>query len=428
MTTAINTPGVPGPEGSGHPHGLDAIDPHRIRQDFPILHQQVNGNPLVYLDNAATTQKPQAVIDAISNYYLHNNANVHRGVHTLSQRATDYYEAGREAVRRFINAPDADEVIYVRGTTEGLNLVASSYGRKYFKAGDEVIITGMEHHSNIVPWQILRKEIGIRLRVVPFNDDGELLMDQYEAMLNARTRMVSVVHQSNALGTVNPIPEMVELAHARGVPVMVDAAQSVPHMPVDVQALGADFLTFSGHKMYGPTGIGALWGRAELLDDMPPYQSGGEMIRSVTFEETIYNTLPHKFEAGTPDIAGAIGLGAAVEYLESIGMERIATYEQALLRYGTEKLGGIEGVRLIGTAEEKGGVLSFYMEAAHPHDIGTILDSEGIAVRTGHHCAQPVMARYGIPATVRASLAFYNTTNDIDTLVKAIDRVIEVFG
>jgi len=428
VTTAINTPGVPGRDGAGQFHGLDGIDPHRIRQDFPILHQQVNGNPLVYLDNAATTQKPQAVIDAISNYYLHNNANVHRGVHTLSQRATDDYEAGREAVRRFINAPDANEVIYVRGTTEGLNLVASSYGRKYFKAGDEVIITGMEHHSNIVPWQILGKEIGIRLRVVPFNDDGELLMDQYEAMLNDRTRMVSVVHQSNALGTVNPIPEMVELAHARGIPVMVDAAQSIPHMPVDVQALGADFLTFSGHKMYGPTGIGALWGRAELLDDMPPYQSGGEMIRSVTFEETIYNTLPHKFEAGTPDIAGAIGLGAAVEYLESIGMGRIAAYEQALLRYGTERLDGIEGVRLIGTAEDKGGVLSFYMEAAHPHDIGTILDAEGIAVRTGHHCAQPVMARYGIPATVRASLAFYNTTDDIDALVKAIDRVIEVFG
>ena len=428
MTTAINTPGVPGRDGSGQPNGLDVIDPYRIRQDFPILDQQVNGKPLVYLDNAATTQKPLAVIDAISSYYLHNNANVHRGVHTLSQRATDDYEAGREAVRRFINAPDANEVIYVRGTTEGLNLVASSYGRKYFKAGDEVIITGMEHHSNIVPWQILGKEIGIRLRVVPFNDDGELLMDEYEAMLNDRTRMVSVVHQSNALGTVNPIPEMVELAHARGIPVMVDAAQSIPHMPVDVQALGADFLTFSGHKMYGPTGIGALWGRAELLDDMPPYQSGGEMIRSVTFEETIYNTLPHKFEAGTPDIAGAIGLGAAVEYLESIGMERIAAYEQALLRYGTEKLGDIEGVRLIGTAEEKGGVLSFYMEAAHPHDIGTILDSEGIAVRTGHHCAQPVMARYEIPATVRASLAFYNTTDDIDALVKAIDRVIEVFG
>ena len=408
--------------------GLSAIDPNRLRADFPILEQEINGKPLVYLDNAATTQKPRAVIDAISNYYLQNNANVHRGVHTLSQRATDDYEAGREAVRRFINAPSADEVIYVRGTTEGLNLVASSYGRRYFNPGDEVIITGMEHHSNIVPWQILRKEIGIKLQVIPFNDDGELLMDEYEAMLNDRTRMVSVVHQSNALGTVNPIASIVELAHARGIPVMVDAAQSIPHMPVDVQALDADFLAFSGHKLYGPTGIGALWGRAELLNDMPPYQSGGEMIRSVTFEETIYNTLPHKFEAGTPDIAGAIGLGAAIEYLESIGMDRIAAYEQALLKYGSDRLEGIEGVRMIGTAQEKGGILSFYMETAHPHDIGTILDAEGIAVRTGHHCAQPVMARYGIPATVRASLAFYNTTDDIDALVKAIDRVIEVFG
>ena len=428
MTTATNMTDVPGHAAAIPSDGLAVLDPHRIRQDFPILDQQVNGRPLVYLDNAATTQKPRAVIDAISNYYLHNNANVHRGVHTLSQRATDDYEAGREAVRRFINAPDANEVIYVRGTTEGLNLVAHSYGRKYFKAGDEVIITGMEHHSNIVPWQILGQEIGIRLRGVPFNDDGELLMDEYESLLNDRTRMVSVVHQSNALGTVNPVAAMAELAHARGIPVLVDAAQSVPHMPVDVQALGADFLTFSGHKLYGPTGIGALWGRADLLNDMPPYQSGGEMIRSVTFEETIYNTLPHKFEAGTPDIAGAIGLGAAIEYLESIGMERIAAYEQALLRYGTEKLSGIEGVRLIGTAEDKGGILSFHMESAHPHDIGTILDAEGIAVRTGHHCAQPVMARYGVPATVRASLAFYNTTDDIDALVKAIDRVIEVFG
>lgn len=408
--------------------GLSAIDPNRLRADFPILDQEINGKPLVYLDNAATTQKPRAVIDAISNYYLQNNANVHRGVHTLSQRATDDYEVAREAIRRFINAPSADEVIYVRGTTEGLNLVASSYGRKYFNPGDEVIITGMEHHSNIVPWQILRKEIGIKLQVIPFNDDGELLMDEYEAMLNDRTRMVSVVHQSNALGTVNPIASIVELAHARGIPVMVDAAQSIPHMPVDVQALDADFLAFSGHKLYGPTGIGALWGRAELLNDMPPYQSGGEMIRSVTFEETIYNTLPHKFEAGTPDIAGAIGLGAAIEYLESIGMDRIAAYEHALLKYGEERLEGIEGVRMIGMAQDKGGILSFYMDTAHPHDIGTILDAEGIAVRTGHHCAQPVMARYGIPATVRASLAFYNTTDDIDALVKAIDRVIEVFG
>ncbi len=417
-----------GHDQSSGQNGLNAIDVKRIREDFPVLHQLVNGKPLVYLDNAATTQKPRAVIDAITNYYLHNNSNVHRGVHTLSQRATDDYEAGREAVRRFINAPSANEIIYVRGTTEGLNLVAHSFGRKFFKAGDEVIITGMEHHSNIVPWQILGKEIGIRLRVIPFNDDGELLMDEYESLLNDRTRLVSIVHQSNALGTINPVAAMAELAHARGIPVMVDAAQSIPHMPVDVQALGADFLTFSGHKMYGPTGIGVLWGRADLLNDMPPYQSGGEMIRSVTFEETIYNVLPHKFEAGTPDIAGAIGLGAAVEYLEAIGMNRIAAYEQALMRYGAERLSPIEGVRLIGTAQERGGILSFYMEAAHAHDIGTILDAEGIAVRTGHHCAQPVMARYEIPATVRASLSFYNTTEEIDTLVKGIDRVIEVFG
>ena len=403
-------------------------DVARIRRDFPVLDQLVNGKPLVYLDNAATTQKPRPVIDAISNYYLHNNSNVHRGVHTLSQRATDHYEAGREAIRRFINAPDSSEIIYVRGTTEGLNLVASSYGRKYFQAGDEVIITGMEHHSNIVPWQILGKEIGIRLRVIPFTDQGELLMDEYESMLNERTRLVSVVHQSNALGTINPVSSIVELAHARGIPVMVDAAQSIPHLPIDVQAMGADFLTFSGHKMYGPTGIGVLWGRADLLNDMPPYQSGGEMIRSVTYEETIYSVIPHKFEAGTPDIAGAIGLGAAVEYLEAIGMDRIAAYEHALMRYGAERLAATEGVRLIGTAENRGGILSFYMESAHAHDIGTILDAEGIAVRTGHHCAQPVMARYEIPATVRASLSFYNTTEEIDTLIKGIDRVIEVFG
>ena len=418
---------------SGKPQGsplgaLTSDEVVRIRKDFPVLDQLINGKPLVYLDNAATTQKPRAVIDAISNYYLHNNSNVHRGVHTLSQRATDDYEEGREAIRRFINAPSAEEIIYVRGTTEGLNLVANSYGRKFFKEGDEVIITGMEHHSNIVPWQILGKEMGIRLRVIPFTDQGELLMDEYESMLNERTRLVSVVHQSNALGTINPVRSIVELAHARGIPVMVDAAQSIPHMPVDVQALGADFLTFSGHKMYGPTGIGVLWGRADLLNEMPPYQTGGEMIRSVTYEETIYNVIPHKFEAGTPDIAGAIGLGAAVEYLEAIGMDRIAAYEQALMRYGSEHLTQIEGVRLIGTAENRGGVLSFYMEAAHAHDIGTILDAEGIAVRTGHHCAQPVMTRYEIPATVRASLSFYNTTEEIDTLVKGIDRVIEVFG
>ena len=421
-TTAANRYHGPGA------HGLDALDVARIRQDFPILHQEINGKPLVYLDNAATTQKPQAVIDAICDYYVRNNANVHRGVHTLSQRATDDFEAARESVRRFINAPASEEVIYVRGTTEALNLVASSYGRKYFQAGDEVIVSEMEHHSNIVPWQILRQEIGIKLRAVPFNDDGELMLDELESMLNDRTRLVSVVHQSNALGTVNPVKAIAELAHAKGVPVMIDAAQSVAHTPIDVQELGVDFMAFSGHKLYGPTGIGVLWGRADLLNAMPPYQSGGEMIRSVTFEETLYNVLPHKFEAGTPDIAGVIGLGAAVEYLESIGMERIVSYEQALLRYGAERLGGIEGVRLIGTAANKGGVLSFVMDAAHAHDIGTILDAEGIAVRTGHHCAQPVMARYGIAATARASLAFYNTTDEIDALVKAIDRVIEVFG
>ena len=407
---------------------LGAIDVERIRQDFPILHQEINGKPLVYLDNAATTQKPQAVIDAIVNYYVKNNANVHRGVHTLSQRATDDYESARESVRRFINAPEDCEVIYVRGATEGLNLVASSYGRKYFKSGDEVIITGMEHHSNIVPWQLLGKELGIRLRVVPFNDDGELLLDEFEGMLNGRTKLVSVVHQSNALGTINPVRTIVKLAHAKGVPVMLDAAQSVPHMPIDVQELGADFLTFSGHKLYGPTGIGVLWGRADLLNAMPPYQSGGEMISSVTYEETIFNVLPAKFEAGTPDIAGAIGLGAAIEYLEAIGMEKIAAYEQALMQYGAELLSSIEGVRIIGNAADKGGVLSFIMDAAHAHDIGTILDAEGIAVRTGHHCAQPVMARYGVAATARASLGLYNTTAEIDSLVKAIDRVIEVFG
>ena len=407
---------------------LGAIDVERIRQDFPILHQEINGKPLVYLDNAATTQKPQVVIDAIVNYYVKNNANVHRGVHTLSQRATDDYESARESVRRFINAPEDCEVIYVRGATEGLNLVASSYGRKYFKSGDEVIITGMEHHSNIVPWQLLGKELGIRLRVVPFNDDGELLLDEFEGMLNGRTKLVSVVHQSNALGTINPVRTIVKLAHAKGVPVMLDAAQSVPHMPIDVQELGADFLTFSGHKLYGPTGIGVLWGRADLLNAMPPYQSGGEMIRSVTYEETIFNVLPAKFEAGTPDIAGAIGLSAAIEYLEAIGMEKIAAYEQALMQYGADLLSSIEGVRIIGNAADKGGVLSFIMDAAHAHDIGTILDAEGIAVRTGHHCAQPVMARYGVAATARASLGLYNTTAEIDSLVKAIDRVIEVFG
>lgn len=405
-----------------------AFDVQRIRADFPVLHQEVNGHPLVYLDNAATSQKPQCVIDALVNYYATENSNVHRGVHTLSQRATDDYEAARSKVRRFINAAEDHELIYVRGTTEGINLVAQTYGRQNIGEGDEIIISGMEHHSNIVPWQILAQETGAVLRVVPFNDDGELLLDEYEKLLNPRTRLVSIVHQSNAMGTINPMETIIELAHARGVPVLVDGAQSIPHIPVDVRKLDCDFFAFSGHKLYGPTGIGILYGKTELLEQMPPYQAGGEMIRSVTFEKTLYNILPHKFEAGTPNIAGSIGLGAAVDYVESVGMERIAAYEKELLDYGTGRLSRIEGLKLIGTAKEKGGILSFTLGDIHPHDIGTILDSQGIAIRTGHHCAQPVMQRFAIPATARASLAFYNTRDEIDTLVEGIDRVLEVFS
>ncbi len=405
-----------------------AFDVERIREDFPVLHQEVNGHPLVYLDNAATSQKPQCVIDALVDYYSTENSNVHRGVHTLSQRATDDYEAARSKVRRFINAAEDHELIYVRGTTEGINLVAQTYGRQNIGDGDEIIISGMEHHSNIVPWQILAQETGAVLKVVPFNDDGELLLDEYEKLLSPRTRLVSIVHQSNAMGTINPMEAIIEMAHARGIPVLVDGAQSIPHIPVDVRQLDCDFFAFSGHKLYGPTGIGILYGKAELLEQMPPYQAGGEMIRSVTFEKTLYNILPHKFEAGTPNIAGSIGLGAAVDYVESIGMERIAAYEKELLDYGTGRLSRIEGLKLIGTAKEKGGILSFTLGDIHPHDIGTILDSQGIAIRTGHHCAQPVMQRFAIPATARASLAFYNTPAEIDALVKGIDRVLEVFS
>ena len=406
----------------------NAFDVERIRADFPVLHQEVNGHPLVYLDNAATSQKPQCVIDALVNYYATENSNVHRGVHTLSQHATDDYEAARSKVRRFINAAEDHELIYVRGTTEGINLVAQTYGRQNIGEGDEIVISGMEHHSNIVPWQILSQETGAVLKVAPFNDDGELLLDEYEKLLNPRTKLVSIVHQSNAMGTINPMETIIELAHARGVPVLVDGAQSIPHIPVDVRKLDCDFFAFSGHKLYGPTGIGILYGKTELLEQMPPYQSGGEMIRSVTFEKTLYNILPHKFEAGTPNIAGSIGLGAAVDYIESIGMERIAAYEKELLDYGTGRLSGIEGLKLIGTAREKGGILSFTLGDIHPHDIGTIMDSQGIAIRTGHHCAQPVMQRFAIPATARASLAFYNTRAEIDALVKGIDRVLEVFS
>ena len=411
MTTSVNT-----------------FDVARIREDFPILKELVHGKPLVYLDNAATTQKPQAVIDALVNYYMTENSNVHRGVHTLSQLATDAYEGAREKVRQFINAEHDKEIIFVRGTTEGINLVAQTYGRANIGPGDEIIITAMEHHSNIVPWQILCEEKGARLKVIPINDDGELLLEEYENLLSPRTKFVSVVHQSNALGTINPVERIIELAHARGVPVLLDGAQAVAHVPIDVQKLGCDFYAFSGHKLYGPTGVGALYGRAELLDAMPPYQGGGEMIRSVTFEKTLYNVLPAKFEAGTQNIAGSVGLGAAIDYVTGVGMDNIGAYEKELLDYGTQRLSEIELVQLIGAARHKGSILSFVMENAHPHDVGTILDTEGVAVRTGHHCAQPLMDRYGVPATIRASLAFYNTKEEIDALVKGIDRVIEVFS
>ena len=388
----------------------------------------MNGHPLVYLDNAATSQKPQSVIDALVGYYSSDNSNVHRGVHTLSQRATDHYEEARSKIRRFINADDDREIIYVRGTTEGINLVAQTYGRENIQEGDEIIISTMEHHSNIVPWQMLCQERGAILKVAPIDDSGELLLDEYEALITSRTKLVSMVHVSNALGSIIPAKRVVEIAHAHGVPVLLDGAQAVAHAKVDVQDLDCDFYVFSGHKLYGPTGIGILYGKADLLEAMPPYQGGGEMIRSVTFEKTLYNVLPHKFEAGTPNIAGSIGLGAAVDYVDALGMERIGAYESGLLEYGTELLSRISSLKIIGTAQEKSGILSFVMDGIHPHDIGTILDAEGIAIRTGHHCAQPLMDRFGIPATARASLAFYNTKEDLDALAKAIDRVIEVFS
>ena len=404
------------------------FDVDKIRGDFPVLAQMINGKPLVYLDNAATSQKPQSVIDSLVNYYSTENANVHRGVHTLSQRATDDYEEARAKIRRFINAEKDEEIIFVRGTTEGINLISQTFGRSCISEGDEIIISSMEHHSNIVPWQILCQEKGAKLRVVPVNDIGELLLDEYERLFTANTKLVSIVHQSNALGTINPAKEIVDIAHGHGVPVLLDGAQAIAHLGVDVRDLGCDFYAFSGHKLYGPTGIGVLYGKGSLLEEMPPYQAGGEMIRSVTFEETLYNTLPNKFEAGTPNIAGAIGLGAAIDYVGTIGMDEISVYESELLQYGTDRLSGIEGLKIIGTADKKGSVISFIMEGVHPHDIGTILDAEGIAIRTGHHCAQPLMDRFGVPATARASLAFYNTKEEIDVLVRGIDRVIEVFS
>jgi cysteine desulfurase / selenocysteine lyase len=405
-----------------------SFDVRRMREDFPILRQKVHDKPLVYLDNAATTQKPQSVIDATSRYYMAENANVHRGIHTLSEKATQAYEDARDTVRRFLNARDTREIVFVRGTTEAINLVAQSYGRTFLTAGDEIVISAMEHHSNIVPWQMLCEQMGARLRVIPFNYDGELLLDEYEKLLNERTKFVSVVHVSNALGTINPIKQIIEMAHRRNVPVLVDGAQAVAHMTVDVQELECDFYAFSGHKLFGPTGIGILYGKADLLEAMPPYQGGGDMISAVTFEKTHYNTLPYKFEAGTPDIAGVIGLGAAIDYLSEIGLDAITAYEHELLAYATDALSAIKGVSIIGTAREKAGVLSFVLDGIHAHDIGTILDHEGIAIRAGHHCAMPVMQRFGVPATARASLAFYNTKEEVDALIRALHKVREVFG
>jgi len=405
-----------------------AFDVWRIRQDFPILRQKVHGKPLVYLDNAATSQKPSAVIEAITRYYTSENSNVHRGVHALSEQATADYEGARAKVRRFLNAASDQEIIFVRGTTEGLNLIAQTFGRQRVGPGDEVIISALEHHSNIVPWQILCDEKGARLRVAPINDAGELLLDEFEKLLNERTRLVSITHVSNALGTVNPIRRIIDLAHRRQIPVAVDGAQAAPHLKIDVREMDCDFYVFSGHKMYGPTGIGALYGKAELLERMPPYQGGGDMISSVTFEKTTYNVLPYKFEAGTPDIAGAIGLGAAIDYLNKIGIENAAAYEHDLLEYATAAVTRVPDIKLIGTAREKASVLSFVMQGVHPHDLGTILDQEGIAIRTGHHCAQPLMDRFNVPATARASLAFYNTREEIDALVAGLHRVREVFA
>ena len=406
----------------------DRWDVERIRKDFPILSQEVHGRPLVYLDNAATTQKPHAVIEALERYYAADNANVHRGVHLLSERATQAYEAARSRIRRFLNAAEDREIVFVRGTTEAINLVAQTYGRRMVGPGDEILITALEHHSNIVPWQMLCEEKGAALRVAPIDDAGEVDVDAYERLLGPRTRLVAIAHCSNALGTVLPIDRMIEAAHRQGVPVLVDGAQAMAHVPVDVQALGCDFYAFSGHKVYGPTGIGALYGKAALLESMPPFQGGGDMIKAVTFEKTVYNDLPYKFEAGTPNIAGAIGLGAALEYLDGLGRDRAAAYEHDLLAYGTERLSAIPGVRLIGTAREKASVLSFVMEGAHAHDVGTILDREGIAVRTGHHCAMPVMTRFGLAATTRASVALYNTREELDALCAGLGKVREIFG
>ncbi len=414
MATPIHAPSV-------------AFDVERIREDFPILQRSVRGRPLVYLDNAATTQKPRPVLETLERYYAHGNANIHRGVYLLSEEATAAYDAARKKVQAFINARSGCEVVFTRNATESINLVAQSYGRQNLGPGDEIVITHMEHHSNIVPWQLLCEQTHARLRVVPIDDHGELMMDELEKLIGPRTKLVAVVHLSNSLGTINPVERIIEVAHERGVPVLVDGSQAAYHMPVDVQALDCDFYVMTGHKLYGPTGIGVLYGREALLESMPPYQGGGDMIRSVTFEKTTYADLPHKFEAGTPHIAGAIGLGAAVDYISGIGFAGITVHETDLLEYGTAALQDVPGLRMIGTAPRKASILAFVLKGAHPHDVGTIVDMEGVCIRTGHHCTQPIMKRFGVPATARASVAMYNTRDEIDQLVRALHHVRETF-
>lgn len=404
------------------------FDVETVRADFPILSRKVRGRPLVYLDSANTTQKPEAVIRASDRFYRETNANIHRSTYRLSEEATTAYEGAREKVRRFLNAASTREVVFTRGTTEAINLLASSFGQAFVKAGDEVLITGMEHHSNIVPWQLLCERAGARLRVLPIDDRGELVLEELDALLTDRTRILGVVHVSNALGTVNPVKEIVARAHAKGVPVLVDAAQSLPHLGVDVADLGCDFLAFSGHKVYGPTGIGVLWGKEEWLEKLPPYQGGGDMIASVSFEKTTYAELPARLEAGTGNLAGGVALGTALDYVNAIGLARIAAHERALLAHATARLSEVPGLRVVGTAREKAGVVSFVLDDVHPHDVGTILDQEGICIRTGHHCAQPVMARYDLPATARASFGLYNTLEEVDALVDGLRKVREVFG
>jgi len=408
-------------------HGATPLDVARVRKDFPILDLQVNGRPLVFLDNAASSQMPRAVIDRIAQYQTSEHANIHRAVHYLSEKATAEYEAARHKAQRFLNAPEEREIIFTSGTTDGINLVAHGYGRKFIGEGDEIILTTLEHHSNIVPWQMVAQEKGAKIRVVPIDDRGEVLIDEYRKLFTPRTKLVGLTHVSNALGTINPVKDMIATAHAHGVPVLIDGAQAAPHMPVDVQDLDCDFYVFSGHKICGPTGIGILYGKASLLERMQPFKGGGDMILSVTFEKTTYNTIPHKFEAGTPPIMAAIALGAALDYVSGLGLDAISSHETDLLAYATELVNATPGVRIIGTAERKAAVLSFAVDGVHPHDVGTLLNEEGVAIRTGHHCAQPVMQRFKVPATCRASFAFYNRHDEVDALVAAIKKVQKLF-